>query len=99
MADVEVIFRTPTKESKGFLARSKKALKFMGTIKQSDEVTLEKLLAIEEFLADFIEQPTDHDAKIEAMDTMSENEFYLMLNAVVGGKKNDDTDPLSKMNA
>lgn len=78
-----LVFRVPGREEPGFLLRAKQALEFRE--KLGRDLTVEGLTAMVEFLAQFVAEPEEPKAKLEALWMASQAEFEELLTVVAGG--------------
>lgn len=82
-------FEIPGPDAPGFLRRQRQALEF--SQKLTGNPSPETLDSMVEFLAQFVTEPEEHDAKIDALWEASENQFMQLLNALRG--ETDDENP------
>jgi len=82
-------FQKPGKDEPGYLRRARKALEFKQKLKdEPDPETLDEMV---KFLADFVIEPQEREAKLEALWDASEAQFEQLLTVISG--EDDDQDP------
>jgi len=79
-------FEVPGKDAPGFLRRQREALEFKEKI--SGEAKPETIDELVLYLAQFVVEPEDHKAKVEALWLASQDEFEALLNSLTGGDEN-----------
>jgi len=85
-------FEVPGKSAPGYLRRMRQALEFQQAL--SSDVAPETLDKLVEYLTQFVIEPTDKAAKVEALWMASQDEFVAMLTAITsGGDEPDPTPP------
>ncbi|MBU2249249.1 MAG: hypothetical protein KKD77_21050 [Gammaproteobacteria bacterium] len=84
-----LVFEAPGPDSPGYLRRSRQALEFQRSL--SDNPTPETLDRMVEFLAQYVSEPADHDAKIEALWMASKAQFNDLLTAISAGEGENPT--------
>lgn len=87
MAETKIVFKLPEPNQPGFLKRTRRALSFYrkmsgGGMKNMTEETLDDLV---DFLADYVEEPKDHQEAVEALWEASEEQIQSLLAALQGG--------------
>ena len=83
-------FRIPDRNTPGFLKRQRDVLVFQQQLQDgTSPETLDKLV---EFLAQYVVQPEEHQAKVDALWMASEAEFMSLLKAL-GGQGDDGANP------
>ena len=84
-----LVFDVPDDNTPGYLLRARRALEFQAALKK--EQTPETLTAMVEFLAEFVSEPVEQSAKIEALWNASKAEFSALLAAITGGGDENPT--------
>lgn len=78
-----LVFRVPGREAPGFLRRQMRALEFRDRL-QGDDVSAATVQALVEFLAEFVAEPEEIEARREALMEASQQEFEDLLTAIGG---------------
>lgn len=84
-------FEVPGKDAPGFLKRQRQALEFRQ--KLQGDVKPESLDEMVEYLAQYVTEPEDAQAKRDVLWMASEAEFMALLNAVTGNTESADENP------
>ena len=88
-----LVFTPPGPETPGYLRRVHQALTFVQNINAENPSpkTIEQMV---DFLAQYVTEPEEHDAKLEVLWMATEIEFKALLNAVTG-EATEGESPLS----
>jgi glutamine synthetase adenylyltransferase len=87
---VNLVLELPTRQTPGFLKRSKRALEFSQRISakgNSDPTLFDEMI---EFLLPLVKEPTDPDEARAALWDATEEQYDDMMTALLGGKKKED---------
>lgn len=88
-----LVFSPPGPETPGYLKRVRQSLVFSANM-SSDKPSPEMLDGMVEFLAQYVTEPEEHDAKVEALWLATEDEFTALLRAITGDR-GDGANPTS----
>lgn len=84
---IKIKLTPPSKDAPGYLRRLDKTLSFQAAMKQAaatKEYPADLIKGIVEFLADYVTEPADRSAAIEALWECTENQFTGMIDAITG---------------
>lgn len=79
----QIIFKLPDKTTPGYLRRVKKALEFAERMKA--ETSMATMDAVVEFLVDYVTEPQERSAKLEALMDATQEQIQELLDALSGG--------------
>lgn len=79
-------FKAPGRDSRGYLARMRRALEFRRQL--IGEPTPETLDALVRFLAEYVTEPAGMEQRIEALYQATQDEFETLLGALSGENGN-----------